>query len=162
MTHSRVLGAIHNPAYIGAYVYGCYRDNKAIDAGGHFGHHPIRLPDKEDWKVFLLGHHQAYISWAEFEENQKRLSSDQTNSERCGPARKGAALLTGVLIWEMRPPYDRPLHGDKRHTSFIRMHFPLGDDNKATCSSVPAKALDQAVSEKILAIMKPSELEKAK
>jgi hypothetical protein len=31
--------------------------------------------------------------------------------------------------------------------------------NKATCSSVPAKDLDQAVAEKILAIMKPSELE---
>lgn len=31
--------------------------------------------------------------------------------------------------------------------------------NKATCSSVPADVLDQAVSEKILSIMKPSELE---
>jgi len=31
--------------------------------------------------------------------------------------------------------------------------------NKAACSSVPAGALDQEVSEKILAIMKPSELE---
>ncbi len=31
--------------------------------------------------------------------------------------------------------------------------------SKAACSSVPAQALDQAVSEKILSIMKPSELE---
>ena len=31
--------------------------------------------------------------------------------------------------------------------------------NKATCSSVPADVLDQAVSEKILSVMKPSELE---
>jgi hypothetical protein len=31
--------------------------------------------------------------------------------------------------------------------------------NKATCSSVPAEVLDRAVSEKILSIMKPSELE---
>lgn len=31
--------------------------------------------------------------------------------------------------------------------------------NKATCSSVPAVPLDQAVSDKILSIMKPSELE---
>ena len=31
--------------------------------------------------------------------------------------------------------------------------------NKATCSSVPAEALDQAFPERILAIMKPSELE---
>ena len=31
--------------------------------------------------------------------------------------------------------------------------------NKATCSSVPAETLDHAVSEKILSIMEPSELE---
>lgn len=30
------------------------------------------------------------ISWEEFEENQKRLDSNRTNTERCGPAREGA------------------------------------------------------------------------
>lgn len=76
--------------------------------------------------------------------------------ERCGPAREGAALLTGVLLCgkcgrRMTVRYTgaggiRPLYeciGRWEH------------DNRATCSSVPAKGLDQAVSEKILAIMKP-------
>ncbi len=53
LTHSRVLAVIHNPSYAGAYVYGRYRDNKTVDADGHFEHHPVRLPDKNDWKVFL-------------------------------------------------------------------------------------------------------------
>ena len=97
LTHSRVLAVIHNPSYAGAYVYGRYRDNKTVDAHGHFEHHPVRLPDKSDWKVFLPDHHPAYITWEEFEENQNRLGSNRTNTERCGPAREGAALLTSII-----------------------------------------------------------------
>ena len=83
LTHSRVLSVIHNPAYTGAYVYGRYRDNKTVNADGHFEHHPVRLPDKEEWRVFIPGHHQAYISWDDFEANQKQLCSNQTNTELC-------------------------------------------------------------------------------
>lgn len=160
LTHSRVLSVIHNPAYTGAYVYGRYRDNKTVNADGHFEHHPVRLPDKEEWRVFIPGHHQAYISWDDFEANQKQLCSNQTNTELCGPAREGAALLPGLLICgkcgrRMTVRYTgnggiRPLYecvGRWEHGS------------KATCSSVPAVPLDQAVSDKILSIMKPSELE---
>lgn len=160
LTHSRVLSVIHNPAYTGAYVYGRYRDNKTVNADGHFEHPPVRLPDKEEWRVFIPGHHQAYISWDDFEANQKQLCSNQTNTELCGPAREGAALLPGLLICgkcgrRMTVRYTgnggiRPLYecvGRWEH------------GNKATCSSVPAVPLDQAVSDKILSIMKPLELE---
>lgn len=160
LTHSRVLAAIHNPSYAGAYVYGRYRDNKTVDADGHFEHHPVRLPDKNDWKVFLPGHHQAYISWEEFEENQKRLASNRTNMDRCGPAREGAALLTGILLCGK---CGRRMTVRYTGTGGIRpLYECVGrweHGNRATCSSVPAEILDQAVSEKILSAMKPSELE---
>lgn len=160
LTHSRVLAVIHNPSYAGAYVYGRYRDNKTVDADGHFEHHPVRLPDKNDWKVFLPGHHPAYITWEEFEENQNRLGSNRTNTERCGPAREGAALLTGILICGK---CGRRMTVRYTGTGGIRpLYECVGrweHGNKATCSSVPAETLDHAVSEKILSIMKPSELE---
>lgn len=160
LTHSRVLAAIHNPSYAGAYVYGRYRDNKTVDADGHFEHHPVRLTDKNDWKVFLPGHHQAYISWEEFEENQKRLASNRTNMDRCGPAREGAALLTGILLCGK---CGRRMTVRYTGTGGIRpLYECVGrweHGNRATCSSVPAEILDQAVSEKILSAMKPSELE---
>lgn len=160
LTHSRVLTVIHNPAYAGAYVYGRYRDNKTINADGHFDHHPVRLPDKEDWKVFLPGHHQAYISWDDFEENQKLLGSNRTNSERCGPAREGTALLTGVLLCGK---CGRRMTVRYTGTGGIRPVYEcIGrweHGNKAACSSVPADVLDRAVSEKILSVMKLTELE---
>ena len=40
----------------------------------------------------------AYITWEEFEENPESPWLHRTNTERCGPAREGAALLTGILI----------------------------------------------------------------
>ena len=160
LTHSRVLAVIHNPSYAGAYVYGRYRDNKTVDADGHFEHHPVRLPDKNDWKVFLPGHHPAYITWEEFEENQNRLGFNRTNTERCGPAREGAALLTGILVCGK---CGRRMSVRYTGTGGIRpLYECVGrweHGNKATCSSVPAETLDHAVSEKILSIMKPSELE---
>ena len=160
LTHSRVLAVIHNPSYAGAYVYGRYRDNKTVDADGHFEHHPVRLPDKNDWKVFLPDHHPAYITWEEFEENQNRLGSNRTNTERCGPAREGAALLTGILICGK---CGRRMTVRYTGTGGIRpLYECVGrweHGNKATCSSVPAETLDHAVSEKILSIMEPSELE---
>ena len=160
LTHSRVLAVIHNPSYAGAYVYGRYRDNKTVNTDGHFEHHPVRLPDKNDWKVFLPDHHPAYITWEEFEENQNRLGSNRTNTERCGPAREGAALLTGILICGK---CGRRMTVRYTGTGGIRpLYECVGrweHGNKATCSSVPAEPLDHAVSEKILSIMKPSELE---
>ena len=160
LTHSRVLAVIHNPSYAGAYVYGRYRDNKTVDAHGHFEHHPVRLPDKSDWKVFLPDHHPAYITWEEFEENQNRLGSNRTNTERCGPAREGAALLTGILVCGK---CGRRMTVRYTGTGGIRpLYECVGrweHGNKATCSSVPAETLDHAVSQKILSIMKPSELE---
>ena len=160
LTHSRVLAVIHNPSYAGAYVYGRYRDNKTVNADGHFEHHPVRLPDKNDWKVFLPGHHPAYITWEEFEENQNRLGFNRTNTERCGPAREGAALLTGILVCGK---CGRRMSVRYTGTGGIRpLYECVGrweHGNKATCSSVPAEPLDHAVSKKILSIMEPSELE---
>lgn len=160
LTHSRVLAVIHNPSYAGAYVYGRFRDQKTVDSDGHFEHHSVRLPNREDWKVFIPDHHQAYISWDDFEANQKLLESNQTNAERSGPAREGAALLPGIILCGR---CGRRMTVRYTGTGGIRPAYECvgrwEHGNKATCSSVPADILDKAVSEKILSIMKPSELE---
>src|ERR1700736_3624472 len=47
------------------------------------------------------GPHAAYISWEEFEENQKRLKLNQQAcalERQSGPPREGPALLQGLII----------------------------------------------------------------
>lgn len=159
LTHSRVLSVLHNPAYAGAYVYGRYKDKKTVNSDGHFEHHTVCLP-KEEWKVFLPDHHEAYISWEEFEANQKLLDSNRTNNEVSGPAREGAALLQGIILCGRCGR-----HMTVRYTGNggIRPAYEcLGrweHGNKATCTSIPASIVDHAISDKILSILKPSQLE---
>jgi hypothetical protein len=50
------------------------------------------------WEVMIKDHHEGYISWAEYERNQKQLALN--NYGRAGGAksgRGGKALLSGML-----------------------------------------------------------------
>ena len=159
LTHSRVLGILHNPSYAGAYVYGRYRDKKTVDRDGRYLHHTVRLP-KDEWKVFIPSHHDAYISWDEYEFNLKVLSSNLTNGEKSAPAREGAALLQGIVLCGkcgrgMSVRYTG--NGGIRPVYECKGRWEHG--NKAICTSIPAPVADEAVSDKILSLMKPSEFE---
>jgi excisionase family DNA binding protein len=161
LTHSRVLGILHNPSYTGAYVYGRYHDRKTVDSDGRYLHHTVRLP-KEEWKVFIPDHHDAYISWDEYESNLKALASNRTNSEKSAPAREGASLLQGIVICGKcgrRMTVRYAGNGGIKPVYECKWRWEFGDGVKATCSSIPAAIADRAVSESVLSLMKPSELE---
>ena len=159
LTHSRVLGILHNPSYAGAYAYGRYRDQKTVDCDGRYLHHTVRLP-KGEWKAFIPDHHDAYISWEEYEFNLKVLASNLTNGEKSAPAREGAALLQGIVLCGkcgrgMTVRYTG--NGGIRPIYECKGRWEHG--NKAICTSIPAPVADEAVSDRILSLMKPSEFE---
>jgi len=159
LTHSRVIGILYNPSYTGAYVYGRYRDKKTVDSNGHFQHHTVRLP-KEEWKVFLPGHHEAYITWDDYEANLKQLDSNRTNGEVSGPAKEGAALLQGIILCGKcgrRMTIRYTGNGGIRPIYECKGRWEHG--NKATCTTIPALIVDEAISVKVLSIMVPSQLE---
>jgi hypothetical protein len=54
-----------------------------------------------EWTVLIKDHHQGYISWEQFMENQQLLERNRTNAEQTllgGAAREGLALLQGLLL----------------------------------------------------------------
>jgi DNA invertase Pin-like site-specific DNA recombinase len=159
LTHSRVLGILHNPSYTGAYVYGRFHDQKTVDSDGRFIHHTVKVP-KDQWKVFIPNHHEAYITWDEYESNLKTLALNVTNSEKSAPAREGAALLQGLVICgkcgrRMSVRYTG--NGGIRPTYECKGRWEHG--NKSVCTCVSSQIIDNAVSEKILSLMKSSEFE---
>ena len=100
LTDNRVLSALKNPAYAGAYVYGRFQSQKEIAPDGTFRSRTIRAP-MSSWIVTIKNHHEAYISWDAFMQNQKILERNRTNGEQtllAGPAREGLALLQGLLV----------------------------------------------------------------
>jgi DNA invertase Pin-like site-specific DNA recombinase len=100
LTHGRVLGVIKNPSYAGTYVYGRYRYVRKIGPDGNIRTRMVAVPMSE-WAVVLHDHHQAYIPWQEYLDNQARLEQNQTNGQETvlsGPAREGLALCQGLLL----------------------------------------------------------------
>ena len=100
LTHGRVLGLLKNPSYAGVYVFGRYQYRREINAAGEIQKR-MHAAAMADWRVSLREHHQGYITWEEFLENQERLEKNRTNGEEMvlsGPAREGLALLQGLLL----------------------------------------------------------------
>src|SRR3954471_20280107 len=96
--YSTVLRPLTNPIYAGAYAFGRTCSRVTVEAGrkrvvrGH-------RRDRGEWEVLIPKHHEGYVSWAEYERNQ-RLIADNAQSKGLmarGSVRRGDALLAGLL-----------------------------------------------------------------
>src|SRR5205814_2251496 len=120
--------------------------------------------DRSSWEVLIPDHHEGYISWAEFERNQ-RLISDNANGQSFmsrGSVRRGEALLAGLL---------RCGHcGRKLHVAYSgqdgnsgRYHCRGGHLNHggARCISFGAMRIDRVVAGVVIARVQPLGVEAA-
>src|SRR6516225_10401014 len=78
LTHGRVLSMLKNPAYAGMYVFGRYQYHRQIRPTGEV-HQRMRKVPMADWRVRLEKHHEGYIGWDEYLENQEQLDKNRTN-----------------------------------------------------------------------------------
>ncbi|WP_204840123.1 recombinase family protein [Cereibacter azotoformans] len=96
--YNTIRAMLSNPIYGGAYAFGRTTSRVTVENGRKrvsLGHRR----EREEWDVLILDHHEGYISWAEFERNQ-RLIADNANCQGlmvCGAVRRGDALLAGPL-----------------------------------------------------------------
>src|SRR5438445_4515087 len=156
---------VKNPSYAGVYVFGRYQYHQKISTTGEI-QKKMRAVPMPDWRVQLRQHHDGYLSWDEFLENGKRLEKNRTNGEATmlsGPAREGLALLQGLLLC-----------GNCGHAITARDTgnggiYPTYLCNRqrreglATkdCMSFDCGLLDAAVSEEVLKVLRPAELQLA-
>jgi hypothetical protein len=90
LEHSRVLWVLHNPRYAGAFFFGRSRQRHTADARLV----SERLP-REEWTALIPNAHVGYITWEDFEENQRRLRENaQANGadRRRSPPREGPSF----------------------------------------------------------------------
>lgn len=96
--YRNVISVLKNPFYAGVYVYGKSEKRTEIVEGRarkSYGHgKPLGT-----WEVMIMDHHEGYITWAEYERNQKQLAINTygwPGGTKSG--RGGRALLSGMLI----------------------------------------------------------------
>jgi len=162
-----VYNTIHhmltNPIYAGAYVFGRTGSRITIEAGRKRIVRGFRK-DRGEWEALILDHHEGYISWAEFERNQ-RLIADNANGKSFmsrGSVRRGEALLAGVL---------RCGHcGRKLHVAYSgtngssgRYHCRGGQINHGgdRCISFGGMRVDRAVGAEVIERLQPLGIEAA-
>ena len=163
LIHGRVLGILSNPAYAGAYVFGRYRGVKSISTEGQVRARVQRQP-LDSWLVLIREHHPGYLSWDDYLANQQMLAQNQTNApEQCsrGAAREGRALLQGLLLCahcgrKLSPRYTGnggiyPVYDCTRRKEDARY--------AAECVTIQADRVDQALSQRVLEILRPEQVE---
>ena len=158
MRHSIALDTLRNPRYAGAFCFGRSRTWKDPDGKWHC----VNLP-REKWLTLIKDAHAAYISWEEYEENQKRLQQNRSvpNRERSGPPREGPALLQGLVVCakcggRMTVCYHH--RKGKLSPNYICQKASV-EDTHPVCQNVPGDIIDEAVGKLIIESVTPLCLE---
>ena len=160
--YRNVISILKNPFYAGVYVYGkSEKRTEIIDgrARKSYGHgKPIGT-----WDVMIKDHHEGYISWADYERNQKQLAINaygQLGGPKSG--RGGRALLSGLLtcgrcgrrlaVAYTGNPQSRPVYRcDKPN---LMMGLPR-------CMTFGGPRVDAAVARELLRAVEPMAIEAA-
>lgn len=159
--HSRILQVLHNPRYAGAFVYGRVRTRLLPD-----GKHSTTKVPRSEWQFVIPNVHVGYITWAQFETNQKRLADNALGfggARKAGPAREGPALLQGRVICGVCGERMTIHYGMAYHQvapTYVCQEASIRRAEKV-CQRVPGTVVDQAVSDLLLELMKPLTLEVA-
>jgi DNA invertase Pin-like site-specific DNA recombinase len=155
LSHARVLGVLKNPCYAGAYVHGRYTSTRRVDPDGTV-HAGITERPRAEWPVLIRDHHEGYIGWTEYLANEAKLAGNRTNTG-ARPPREGIALCQGIIACGscgkpmrtnyrsgQRPAYECSGRADRATT--------------ATCRSVAAATVDDAVAGQLLAALNAHEV----
>jgi len=159
--HARILQILHNPRYAGAFAYGRTRSGRKPD-----GKYTAMKVPQEKWQYLILNVHPGYISWEQFEANQKRLADNALAfgyERKAGPVREGLALLQGLAQCgicgeRMGVQYEAKKNG--RVPIYVCREASVRSAAKV-CQRVRGQVVDQAISDLLLELMQPLTLEVA-
>jgi DNA invertase Pin-like site-specific DNA recombinase len=156
---SRALDILHNPRYAGAFAYGRKRSHRYPD--GRIG--CISKPRK-DWYFLLKDIHKGYISWQEYEENQRQLQKWTLSHDQKRPPREGSALLQGLAICglcggRMSVHYNK-IKGNQMVPNYVCTRKQV-KSVEPICQFVAGKPVDEAIEELLLEVVTPMTLDVA-
>jgi hypothetical protein len=145
-----------NPIYGGAYVYGLRPTDRRRQRPGH----PStgrKAPDLDNARVVLRDHVPAYISWQRYLENRAQLRLNAAKQR--GPARAGAALLSGLLVCgrcglRMNSAYNHNGRGARYVCGNMKATY-----DAPFCQALAAPALDALIARLALDAVQPAALE---
>lgn len=160
-TYRMVLSIVRSPFYAGAYAFGRRETRTRVVAGRATRTHGHDKPMPQ-WTALIRDHHPGYISWEQFERNQRRL---EENAHMKGTiarkaARGGRGLLAGVLRCAR---CGRMLHVVYDRAGYARYQCREGNRTQAAprCIGFGTRRPDETVSAAILTVVQGQALQAA-
>jgi hypothetical protein len=152
-----------NPIYAGAYVFGRTGSEVRIERGRKLIKRGIpRLQEK--WEVLIHDHHKAYISWEEYEHNQRIINGNANMKGTMvkGSVRNGGGVLTGLLRCGHCGRKLKVLHNGLRGVArYVCNDASVNHGRRIKCVAFGNMRIDAAVSEEVLRVIAPLGLEAA-
>jgi hypothetical protein len=155
LSHHRVLQALKNPAYAGAYVHGRHVTRKRVDADGNIRTSIAEVPQAE-WKVLIKDHHPGYVTWGEYLVIEARLAANWTASG-ARTVREGSALRQGIIYCgSCGGPMAANYQGGDRAN--YECHSRRDGKKAPGCRGIATTALDDVVARVLLDALTPGQV----
>src|SRR5215472_10070812 len=156
--YGTILAILQNPMYAGAYAFGRTEARTKVVAGRPRQTAGHQKP-QEQWTVLIRDHHPGYISWEQFELNEKALAENAHMKSRMGRqrGRGGPSLLVGLLRCRRCGHMLRVQYNNRKDLKNIRYICVSGNINQGLpkCIGFGGVRVDQAVSQEILKVIQP-------
>jgi DNA invertase Pin-like site-specific DNA recombinase len=150
-----VHSVLKNPIYAGAYAYGRSKTVRRLEAGQKKVSRQLRRR-RDEWPVLILNHHEGYIDWGVYEDNQKVMTDNENARGGVvrGAIKNGGALLAGLLRCghcgaKLLAQYPRP-----RVIRYQCSGYMLNRD-QVCCVMFGGLRADRLVSEQLLQCLAP-------
>ena len=158
--YTTIYSILTNPVYAGTYAYGKTEHTTQYDHGQP--RHRSRRKPKEQWWALIPNTHASYISWKQFQEIQQTMSTNAHLRNRSGAAKRGLALLAGLL--RCRRCGRKLMVGYTGNGPFVLRYAcqrGLLDNGDGRCISFAGLVLDEAIAKEILGVVEPAGVEAA-
>jgi DNA invertase Pin-like site-specific DNA recombinase len=155
-TRCTLTNMLRHPMYAGAYVYG----RRPTDPRRKQPGRPAtgkRVAPRQEWQVLRHDHYPAYLSWEQFERNQRQLAANCTAAQ--GAIRRGPSLLAGLVMCgrcglRMSVVYTNNGTGLRYVCGQAKTHYEA-----PRCQSLVGPALETLVNTLVLQALEPAALE---
>ena len=150
-----------NPVYAGAYVFGRTGSRVRFEDGRKVVIHGVARR-REDWEVLIRDRHDGYISWEEYDRNQKVIAgnANMKGTMVAGSVRKGGGLLVGLLRCGHCGRKLKVLHHARGDTRYIcNAEIDYASDKK--CIAFSNMRIDAAASAEVLRAISPLAIDAA-
>lgn len=147
-----------NPMYAGVYAYGrrAVDPRRKVPGRPSTGRTTVPL---ERCTAFLKDRFPAYMSWAQYESNQERLTANRMIASSIGAPKGGPSLLSGLVVCGKCGGRMSVLYGGQKPRLQYRCIKLASCYGEAPCQSLAGKPLDQFVSSVALNALQPASLD---